>query len=136
MIEGVSISLGGRDFTVPALNFKGIRAREEDIDRISKPASDESEAFGADRMGAVCRIVHTALVRNYPDVTLEQVEDWVDLNNVTYVIDAVLGQSGLKKNAGEEGSAPGEAPSPSTGTGSTPPSPSTPDGPGSTSTSA
>jgi len=132
MIEGVNITLGGRDYIVPALNFRALRACQPDLDLISH--TDEG-AFGAERMAAICRIAHAAIRRNYADVTIDEIEDGIDLNNVADVITAVLGQSGLvKTDTGEPTS--GEAQSPSTGTGSMPRSSPTPGGTGSTSTNA
>jgi|GEM_PF-252490 len=137
MIKGVSISLNGRDYIVPALNMEQLEECEADLELISQRA-DESGGFRAlkERRAAMLRVIHVAVRRNYPDVSLEDVKKWVDLNNLNDVFDAVMGVSGLRKVEPEEGSPSGEAGSASTGTRSTQPSSPTPDGPGSISPSA
>ena len=60
-----------------------------------------------EQMQGVCEIVHAALSRNYDDLTIEQVEDIIDLRNAGAVIQAVMGQSGLTQS---KDAAPGEAP--------------------------
>jgi hypothetical protein len=118
MIEGITISLGGKDYIVPPLNLHGVKARETDIELISNTGDAAASPFGIERLSAICRIAHSALARNYPDMRQEQLEDMIDLGNAGDLIEAVLGVSGLTKHSGGEADgSPGEAQAaPATGT--------------------
>jgi len=117
MIEGITINLAGQDYVIPPLNLRGVKQCKADIARMTS-VTKNSDPLNAERFEAVCRIVHAAMIRNYPDVKLEELEDMLDLGNMNDTIEAVLAQSGLKHHA-EDAPPSGEAqPSPSTGTGS------------------
>ncbi len=62
-------------------------------------------------------VIHSALSRNYPELTIEDVEELVDLGNFSEVFQAVMGVSMLKKKSKLDPQ------SPSTGSSSTPTSP-------------
>ena len=103
MIEGKIVSMLGKDWVIPPLNFKALRRFREELGTMTAEALAGS--------GKVVEIIHAAMQRNYPDLTLEQVEDMVDMGNVMEVTEAVLAISGLvAKQPGEATAA-----SPSTG---------------------
>ncbi len=96
-IEGMTIKLGGDDYIVPALTIGQVKRLRNDIQNINI-AEDGQITEGM--ISAAAKVVHAALSRNYPDVTIEQVEDMIDLRNIRPIIDAVMGISGFKQ-AGE-----------------------------------
>lgn len=114
MIDGVRITLSGQDYIAPPLNFRALRRLQPELEQLAQLGGPLSDA----QIEAVCKIVHAALTRNYPQIELSAVEDGLDLGNMGSVIEAVMAQSGLRR---VEGSRSGEAQSPSTGTGSTAP---------------
>ena len=91
LIEGSKINLGGNDYIVPPLSFKHLRTLEEKIAALSGIKTKPT----ADQLSAVIEIVHAAITRNYPDITKEQLEDWLDIGNMKTVIPAIMGMSGL-----------------------------------------
>jgi hypothetical protein len=93
MIEGVAVKMGGETFIVPPLNFKRLRKLKPILEKVktSAPGGDMSD----EQFDASVDIVHTALARNYPDLERERVEELLDLGNMTKVMAAVMGQSGL-----------------------------------------
>jgi hypothetical protein len=99
IIEGVRLNLGGRDFVVPPLTLKSLRKMANRLSALRTmgdiPTDDEVEV--------VVEIVHAAMVRNYPDLTTDDVEELMDMANLKSVMLAVLQGSGLSR------SAPGEA---------------------------
>ena len=99
MLDGIKVKLGGREYVIPPLNLKGIRAMQARIEIINKSKPDE--IFSAKYTGAVADVIHTALVRNYPDVTREEMEDILDLANVRDAYHATMNVSGLVKKPGE-----------------------------------
>jgi hypothetical protein len=49
----------------------------------------------------VVTLLHAALVRNYPELTADQVAQWVDYGNMLDIMDAVMQTSGLAAKVGE-----------------------------------
>lgn len=124
-VEGTSVKLMGEDYVLAPLNFQQIRL-------VLKPAQakmkETTDTY--DRLALFVPVVHASLSRNHPDLTVEQVEVMLDLNNVHEVYSALMGVSGFVKPT--LGGASSE--DPLTGTASIGDlSPPSPDGPGSTS---
>lgn len=93
MIEGATIKLAGTEYVVPPLNLSSIKRLKADLLKVNSGEANE------DAMDSIARIVHAALVRNYPDMTIEQVEEKLDLQNFPQVLAAVMGNSGFVKKA-------------------------------------
>ncbi len=89
MIPGVNIQMGGQEWLVPPLTLGQLRRLDSDIKALTSGDADKV-------LSAVCSIVAAALSRNYPDMTVQKVEDLIDLGNRDAVVAAVLGNSGLK----------------------------------------
>jgi len=91
LIQGVAVTMGRKEWIIPALSLGQIRRLTGKIEGIAKHGSMLTEQQVSD----VCEIVHAALKRNYPEVTIEDVEEMVDMGNMRNVIKAVMGQAGL-----------------------------------------
>ena len=98
MIEGALVKMGGKEWTVPALTFKQVRTLLPKLTTIPANAVE----LNKEQMEIVTEVTHAAVSRNYPELTVDDVEDMLDLRNVQVILLAVMGQSGL------EASAPGE----------------------------
>lgn len=101
MIEGAIIKMGDKEWTVPALSFKQVRVLLPKINSLSKL----SAVMKPEQMAVVAEVVHAAVSRNYPDVSLADVEDVLDLRNAPKALMAVMGQSGLEASAEGEAQA-------------------------------
>ena len=86
-IPGVEIELGGEKRIVPPLNAAAVKQYRDQVATFFAGSMPDIEL--------VCKLLHAALLRNYPEVKLEQVEDWVDFGNMVPVMDAVMSASGL-----------------------------------------
>lgn len=110
MIPGVTIEMGGRQWTVPPLTLGQLRRLMPKIARLAEIGS----AIGESEIGMLIDIVAAALARNYPEITAEMLEELLDLGNAGPVLNAVLSGSGLAPAGGPlppgEASAPGENP--------------------------
>ncbi len=91
LVEGVIVRMGGRDWTIPPLTFKQLRRLQPQLERLARI----NAAATPEQIGAVSEIVQAALSRNYPEITVEEVEDMLDLGNAGRVITAILSGSGL-----------------------------------------
>ncbi len=90
MLDGQKLKLGETEYVVPPLNLKAMRRL---LPRISvlKPVGLPSD----EDLITVIEVVHAALVRNYPEITKEVVEEGLDIVNMREALSVVLGQSGL-----------------------------------------
>lgn len=93
LIDGKTIRMGGNEYVVPPLTFKQLRALTPKLDIIA--SIPDGKMPDDEQMQAMIDVVHSALSRNYPDVTAEAVEDMIDLGNVQPIIAAIMGVSGL-----------------------------------------
>ena len=96
MIEGVQISLGGKEYIVPALNFRQLRELKEPMSKLNATANGIPDDVAFD---AGLSIIEAAIKRNYPDITREQVEEMIDLSNFKIILPAIMGASGLVKTS-------------------------------------
>jgi len=90
MIDGKEIKLGEEVMTVPALSLKQIRTLLPRI-KTMKLGSLEDED-----LDTCIEIIRSALSRNYPNITKDDVENMVDMRNMVPVTQAVMNLSGLE----------------------------------------
>lgn len=88
MIEGVKVMMGGKEWIVPALNFKQVRS-------IQGTLAQQQADPTFDTFGLTVEVVQLALSRNYPEITKDEVEELVDLRNAKELFRVVMGQSGM-----------------------------------------
>ncbi len=101
MIEGTKIKLGEKEYIVPALSFGQLKRLAPDLAKLAEFKLKDAEMPGSDTLGAVVNLIHTAIKRNYPEATVEDVEDGLDMRNMKEVVLAIMGQSGLTQQPGE-----------------------------------
>ena len=90
-IDGPTVRMGGRDLVLAPLNFRQLRVTlKEAIQNLQAPDVDV-------RMDSIELIIHGSLSRNYPDMTLDEVRDLIDMQNVWSLVQAILEIAGLKK---------------------------------------
>lgn len=87
MIDGKTVKMGGKDWTVPPLNFKALK-QFGPVLKTKTPQQLVEE-------GLVLDIIHAAMLRNYPDLTRDELEDMLDMGNVMEVTMTVMGASGM-----------------------------------------
>lgn len=90
LCDGVTIKLGGRDFVVPPLNMKSVRAVEPllpDLNGDNGPEKANAALFA---------VIQMAMRRNYPGITVEELEELIDLGNLAKVASAALAGFGPK----------------------------------------
>ena len=94
MKEGIEIKIGDDLLIVPALSLKQVRLLRSKIETMT------DGSFDADNMATVVEVVHAALTRNYPAITIDEVEDGLDMRNMAQAMNAVMAISGLEKKPG------------------------------------
>lgn len=93
LIKGTEIELGGEIRIVPALNFRQIQELAPELAAINKTQGEEQSS--APPLAIGLKVITAAMSRNYPDVTEDEVSDWVDLGNVHQLMAAIMGNSGF-----------------------------------------
>jgi len=92
MIEGIAVKIADKEYIIPPLNFAGTRkyiAAAKKLPGITDPE---------EQMSLMAEMVWLALRRNYPQMSIDDVEDIVDFTNVQTIMDAIVEASGLKKS--------------------------------------
>jgi len=92
-VPGVELVFDGTAYVVPPLNAAAIKQYRQQVAELMSDGTPDIEI--------VCALLQAALARNYPSVTLAQVEQWVDYSNLFEVVDAVMNVSGLVAKMGE-----------------------------------
>lgn len=87
--QGVVILLGGEEFICPPLNFAQL---QKILPRFRAMQVGE---LSIEWLVASVEIVHAALSRNYPDLTVEKVGEMLDMNNFSATLNTVMEVSGL-----------------------------------------
>ncbi|WP_025041028.1 hypothetical protein [Nitrosospira briensis] len=98
MINGIKMKLGGAVYIVPPLSLGAIELMQDRISKFQVGASLES-------VGTVIDALHSALARNYPEMTRAKVAEMVDLGDMQEVMEAIMDVGGLKRKALEPGEA-------------------------------
>lgn len=102
--DGEKFNFGGEEFVVPPLPLGALRKHRDalkiiqSVDASAKDVSDE-------QLDATFTIVLAAFQRNYPSMTREKLEEFLDLGNMLPVLNAIMASSGLEK--GKTGGAGG-----------------------------
>lgn len=93
-VKGTPVDLGGTEYIIPPLNLRALEQLQDKLASFSGEASMQN-------MGVVADIAHAALLRNYPEMTRDQVAEVLDLGNMVQVMEIVMGTSGLVAASGE-----------------------------------
>jgi hypothetical protein len=133
LIPGIEQNFGrGRVYVVPPLSLGALQRLQGKLSQLN--GGDALEPATVD---TVIAATHAALCRNYPNITVEDVGDLVDVGNMHDVISSLLDVAGVKRKAiAEEKNRAAQSvtlQSPLTGPVSSQTSAPTPVGPGTTS---
>lgn len=91
--DGETVSLGGKQYTLPPLSLRQVEKFQARIDAYLKGEATH------DTVALMIDVVHSALSRNYATLTRDDVGDMLDLRNIQPVFMALLRQSGWAPSA-------------------------------------
>jgi len=89
LVEGIKINLGGREFVAPPLPLKVFRLHPDWFETLN----DLTGLPTPETVEIMTQIILSSLHRNYPDLTAEELEDLLDVNNMPIAMRAVMGQA-------------------------------------------
>src|ERR1017187_9580960 len=91
MLDGIKVKLNGTEFIAPPLALGALKKLLPRITTLNQVGGLPS----AEDIDTMVVIVHSALLRNYPDITQQEVEDGLDMGNMRGTVFAVMSGSGL-----------------------------------------
>lgn len=94
---GEWIRMGAVEYRVAPLNFDALERFAPTIEKFGKIETGGGKLPGRDVIVGIAEVVHAAIVRNHPAVTLEEVKLRLDLSNFQDVTTHVLRIGGVKK---------------------------------------
>lgn len=87
---GTPIVLGDTTYIVPPLSIGQVRRLAPELDRLANLGDG---LVSADDLHAVLTVIRAGVSRNYPNVTVEQLEELVDIHSVVKLVAAVAGRA-------------------------------------------
>lgn len=102
--KGIEFDLGGTTYVVPPLSMGDLEYMQD------KLATFESFSLNAASAQVILEVAHRALRRNYPQISVDELRDLIDLGNAMDLFQAVMDISGLRRREIESGktTAPGQ----------------------------
>lgn len=96
---GAWIKFGLEEYRVPPLGFGALQILQERVGILGSISGMPTR----EQMQAIVEIAHMAVKRNYPAMTVEELEEMLDLENFKEVLEAILSTSGYRRvTPGEE----------------------------------
>lgn len=92
--DGQEFNLGGTVLVVPSLSVKQAKQFWPVIMELNQGVSVEQFPVFLEKS---LPLIHAALTRNYPQLTLAELEELVDLANFRDLVRAIAAQSGLRE---------------------------------------
>jgi hypothetical protein len=87
-----SVTLHGREFTLSPLTLGDLRRLEPAL-----LGAEQRVEQGFSSMLSLVPVIHASISKLHPQVALEELEEMLDLNDFSEVLDRVLAASGLKR---------------------------------------
>lgn len=88
---GVPVYMNGQNYYIPSLTVRDFRSNYDLLISAAEPNGTPLQVFDK-----FLPIVLLAINRNYPEVTMEQLEEWLDLHTFIQALQAVQNASGMK----------------------------------------
>jgi hypothetical protein len=92
--RGVPFFLNGKTYIVPSLSLKQF---QQNYDALTAPVDAGDASSMSAQFARYVPIILLAFKRNYPDVTEENLYDWLDLSTFRDMLLTVQGASGMKQ---------------------------------------
>ena len=96
MPAGTKIILGDREYLLAPMNIKTMKVHQDLIGQMTKPGFDVMA-----QLDSFTALVQAAIQRTVPDITIEEIENNVDIGNIPALMEALFRSSGFVAQAGE-----------------------------------
>ena len=93
---GVPVYMNGRNYFIPSLSVRQYRENASSLESALEAREGETAAAFVSRVAAATiPVIGIALRRNYPDVTDDQLDDWLDSATLIQAWKATQNASGM-----------------------------------------
>lgn len=96
-VKGIPFEFSDCTLVIPPLSLGAAERLQNRLTELREGTLDPES------IGTVVDTVHAALLRNYPDMTREEVADLIDLENMQEVMTCAMDVAGMKRKAFEAG---------------------------------
>lgn len=94
---GVPVYMNGRNYFIPSLSTRQYQDNQQLLENLPDRAEGESPiGYGIKLHQLTMPLIGLAMRRNYPDVSDEQLADWIDGNTFMIAWQATQSASGMK----------------------------------------
>ena len=106
MFEGTEIKMGAKIYVLPTLGGKAYRVGKafEKLKKVEEVMSEQQKTqtihMDSETIGIMYELVHMALQRNYSEITVDEVEDGLDLDGVMKCFPLLVSQDSEKIKQG------------------------------------
>ncbi|WP_310613735.1 hypothetical protein [Limnohabitans sp.] len=98
LIPGVEFNFGGeRVYTIPPLTLGALQRLQHKLSELSAMSALDPQAISI-----ITEATHVALLRNYPNMTVDELSELLDVSQLGDVLSALLDVSGLQRKAQAE----------------------------------
>lgn len=101
LFEGENITIHGKEYVIPGLSFAQLEDNAKDIEKVMNAQNEDMVKM----IGVTSKIVHLAMSRNYPELTLKGVKQMLDMRNMNRIIQAIMGGTGFRPAVNGSGEA-------------------------------
>jgi hypothetical protein len=93
--RGTDVTLGGETYTIPPLTLAALEVLGPKFEALMglREAGRMQDLFRPESIATIAELAHACLVRNYPDMTLQDVKELIDLASLPDVFGAIVAQS-------------------------------------------
>jgi hypothetical protein len=93
---GVPVYMNGRNYFIPSLSTRQFREHAAVLEQNLDPKEGESAPAYIGRISqSILPVILLAIQRNYPDITVEDLEDWLDAKTMLDSWKATQNASGM-----------------------------------------
>lgn len=108
--DGEHVYMAGREWVIPPLSLRYIRLNKERLAKMralaKKGKLDFADAELDEFLDEAREIILAAMQRNYPVLSKDDLEEWIDLATLPRLVLAVMSASGFAMRGGSSGEAP------------------------------
>jgi len=105
LIDGYRVVMAGVEYVIPPLTIGQLKRLRQTIDRLAQARIAEGSvaSLSDELFNDFSEIIREAMSRNYRGITIDDVQELLDLKNIQTVIAAVMGISGLVRSEKQPG---------------------------------
>jgi hypothetical protein len=103
---GIKKTIGGVEYVVPPVSLRTLQQLQSELEKFDSAGAQ----LNPEAVSTAITVIHSALARNYPSMTIDEVSDLIDVGNMMELFEVVMDVSGMRRKELEAESAGEEKP--------------------------